>query len=153
MSRIIFLTLLFFPLLGNGHSEAVSGQNNQQGECTSWRCTNNCTNILSDVESALASVGVQNLLSCYMDLFFKESTCSPRLGQPQGTAGNPAEGFGLCTLETRDDLRRPRGRNCRAASLDNITAQVLCCRDIMRRHGGAYFGPVSTGAVARCERR
>lgn len=157
--KIIYISLLLAPILlyawvpaPMGEVVAPSRQGAQTVSCDSWRCAGNCLNIQSEVEAALASVGAEANLSCYMDLFYHESTCRPRLGQPQGTAGNPAAGFGLCTLETRADLRRNRGRNCRAASVDNIAAQVLCCRDIMIRHGGAYFGPVARGTVARCER-
>lgn len=105
-----------------------------------------CGPIKSRIEAVLGPGHV----ACYINLFQKESSCRHRLPQAKGTAGNPHAGFGLCTIETSAALRKKRGPNCRAATPDNIDAQILCCRDMMVATNGRYFSPVKRGETPKC---
>jgi hypothetical protein len=131
--------------------ELVGGQNNSNvvlvGGCDDWKCTKSCKDVYPLAKKVLGSE-----LNCMMRLFYQESTCNTVGPQAAGNEGNPAAGFGLCTLEVSSAKRNKRGRNCRRASYDNVEAQILCCRDIMAAFGvdGSYFGPVRRGEIPKC---
>ncbi len=134
-------------------SELVGDMNDNSLEaipiCNHWSCAAPCKAIHAQAKKALKS---ESVTDCMMTLFFKESTCNTHGPQEEGNQGNPEEGFGLCTLETSSDLRATRGPNCIAASPTNVTAQILCCRDIMKKFSkaGSYFGPVRRSEVPKC---
>lgn len=96
----------------------------------------------------LKVVGNPATAKCYLALFKNETTtCQVHLAQKKGHVGNPAAGYGLCTLEASPILRRARGPDCR--DISNAIGQIKCCRAIMRRTPH-YFGGVNRGEVRRC---
>lgn len=102
-----------------------------------------CHQYRATIESIVGAAHV----NCYMRLFHKESSCRPHYAQAKGHVGNPAAGYGLCTLERSPHLRRRRGAACN--DISTIEGQIRCCQSIMRRTP-SYFGPVNRKEISRC---
>ena len=89
---------------------------------------------------------------CYSRLFVTEagSRCSHTVYHDPKKAHNPHAGIGLCALEKSKAIRKRnrRGKNC--MDISTFAKQVRCCRDIMRKHGAAYFGTVKCGKAPKC---
>jgi len=92
---------------------------------------------------------------CYMHLCNLESGCQPTCYQKKGKGkrGNPAAGYGLCSLERSKKRRAKRGPDCNAnlngATEAGIERQLRCCQYIMK-HTPSYFGPLNKGIQSKC---
>ncbi|MCB0378043.1 MAG: hypothetical protein KDD33_06090 [Bdellovibrionales bacterium] len=147
-------TMLFAGPWSRAFTEVTGPQANENvikvGGCNSWNCASSCKKIYPTVKKLLGSKA-----DCMMKLFFKETTCrsgTREAARKKNGGNNPNAGFGLCTIEASAALRAKRGPNCRKASTSNVSAQILCCRDLMKSttKSKSYFGPVRRGQVPKC---
>lgn len=117
-----------------------------QSKCKQYEniCTHPC--FKSTTQAALGADKVK----CYMKLWFLETGCQWQLHQAKGHAGNPAKGFGICTLETDPNLRIKRGRHCQGeADKFTLSQQMKCCQAIWK-NSRSYFGGKTRSGMGKC---
>ena len=141
---LCFVSTTTFALPVAPRSEIV-GDDSSLVETASAGKTDKCPAIY---QLLLRVVGNVATAKCYLALFKNETTtCEVHLAQKKGHVGNPAAGYGLCTLEASPALREGRGPDC--ADISTAVNQIKCCRSIMRR-SPSYFGGVNRGEIKRC---
>lgn len=153
MVRISLLSIVLFMTTATSIAEIKNYSLFTKRDHHQWcspssrtKLSRQCLALSSQVASAVGSCNA----SCYLSLFQHETGCRANLHQRRGQAGNAHAGYGICSLEASPAIRRAnrRGRNC--ANIGSVGNQIRCCRDIMIKTRGRYFGPVNRGKVPLC---